>query len=86
LEASPGASAASRTVNTSFVERQHGTGRGQNSRKAWKTYRFSKVWRVREAMPYFTLYRYILRRAVRTSRQQDNQGRWQQRTPRSPPG
>jgi hypothetical protein len=35
------ASSASRAVNTSFVERQHGTDRGRNARKARKTYRFS---------------------------------------------
>jgi hypothetical protein len=31
-------STASSTVNTSSVERNKGTGRGQNSRKTWKTY------------------------------------------------
>ena len=57
-EAALGASSVSRAVNTSFVERQHGTDRGRNARKARKTYRFSKDWRVHEAMSYFTLYRY----------------------------
>jgi hypothetical protein len=42
LKAALGASSVSRTVNTSFVERQHGTDRGQNARKTRKTYRFSK--------------------------------------------
>ena len=32
----------SRTINTSFVERQHATDQGQNARKARRTYRFSK--------------------------------------------
>ena len=71
----------SRTVNTSFVERQHGTDRGRNARKARKTYRFSKDWRVHEAMTYFTLYRYNFCWVVRTLRQRDEQGRWQRRTP-----
>jgi hypothetical protein len=52
------ASVCSRTINTSFVERQHATDRGRNARKARKTYRFSKGWRVHEAMTYFTLYSY----------------------------
>ena len=81
LDAALGASAVSRTVNTSFVERQHGTDRGRNARKARKTYRFSKDWRVHEAMTYFTLYRYNFCWVVRTLRQRDEQGRWQRRTP-----
>lgn len=81
LNAALAASSVSRTVNTSFVERQHGTDRGQNARKARKTYRFSKDWRVHEAMTYFTLYRYNFCWVVRTLRKRDDQGRWQRRTP-----
>ena len=81
LEAALAASSVSRTVNISFVERQHGTDRGRNARKTRRTYRFSKDWRVHEAMTYFTLYRYNFCWVVRTLRQQDDQGRWQQRTP-----
>jgi len=81
LEAALGGSSVSRTVNTSFVERQHGTDRGQNARKARKTYRFSKDWRVHEAMSYYTLYRYNFCWVVRTLRRRDEQGRWQARTP-----
>ena len=81
LEAALEASTVSRTVNTSFVERQHGTDRGQNARKARRTYRFSKDWRVHEAMTYFTLYRYNFCWIVRTLRQRDDEGRWHQRTP-----
>ncbi len=81
LEAALAASAVSRAVNTSFIERQHGTDRGRNARKARKTYRFSKDWRVHEAMTYFTLYRYNFCWVVRTLRQRDDQGRWQRRTP-----
>ncbi len=58
----------SRTINTSFVERQHATDRHHNARKARKTYRFSKDWRVHEAMTYFTLYSYNFCWPVRTLR------------------
>lgn len=75
------ASVCSRTINTSFVERQHATDRGQNARKARRTYRFSKDWRVHEAMTYFTLYRYNFCWVVRTLRIKDEDGRWQRRTP-----
>ena len=49
-------SGASRTINTSFVERHHLTDRHHNARKSRKTYRFSKDWRMHEAMTYFTMY------------------------------
>src|SRR5512135_141744 len=75
------ASVCSRTINTSFVERQHATDRGQNARKARRTYRFSKDWRVHEAMTYFTLYRYNFCWVVRTLRIKDEDGRGQRRTP-----
>jgi hypothetical protein len=81
LEAALGASPVSHTVNTSFVERQHGTDRGRNARKARRTYRFSKDWRVHEAMSYFTPYRYNFCWVVRTLRQPDDQCRWRRRTP-----
>jgi hypothetical protein len=81
LEAALEASSVSRAVNTSFLERQHGTDRGQNARKARKTYRFSKDWRAHEAMTYYTLYRYNFCWEVRTLRRRDEQGRWQRRTP-----
>jgi hypothetical protein len=56
LEDVLGESAASHRVNTSFVERQNATDRGCNARKPRKTYRFSKDWRVHEAMTFLTLY------------------------------
>ena len=40
--AAPGMSRVSRSINTSFVERQNGTDRHRNARKARKTYRFSE--------------------------------------------
>jgi IS1 family transposase len=75
------ASSCSRTINTSLVERQHATDRGQNARKTRRTYRFSKDWRVHEAMTYYTLYRYNFCWAVRTLRVKDKDGHWQRRTP-----
>jgi IS1 family transposase len=75
------ASVCSRTINTSFVERQHATDRGRNARKARKTYRFSKDWRVHEAMTYFTLYSYNFCWPVRTLRSRREDGRWQRQTP-----
>ena len=74
-------SAVSETINTSLVERQHATDRGRNARKARKTYKFSKDWRVHEAMSYFTLYSYNFCWAVRTLRQRREDQRWQPRTP-----
>jgi hypothetical protein len=81
LGAALAASPVSRAVNTSFVERQHGTDRGQNARKSRKTYRFSKDWRTHEAMSDFTLYRSNFCWAVRTLGRRDDRGRWQRRTP-----
>lgn len=46
LEAALGQSSASQTVNTSFVERYHGTDWGRNGRKSRKTYRCSKAWEI----------------------------------------
>ena len=48
-------SGVGRTINTSFVERHNGTDRHHNARKSRKTYRFSKDWRVHEAVTYFTM-------------------------------
>jgi len=81
LEDALGGSAASRRVNTSFVERQNGTDRGRNARKARRTYRFSEDWQVHEAMTYLTLYSYNFCWCVRTLRRKDEEGRWQERSP-----
>jgi IS1 family transposase len=75
------ASVCSRTINTSFLERQHATDRGQNARKSRRTYRFRKDWQVHESMTDFTLYRYNFCWPVRTLRVLDDDGRWRQRTP-----
>jgi hypothetical protein len=74
-------SRASRAINTSFVERQNGTDRHRNARKARKTYRFSKDWRHHEAVTYLTMYVYNFCWPVRTPRVKDEGGRWQRRSP-----
>jgi hypothetical protein len=81
LEKALGHSTASHTVNTSFVERHHGTDRSRNARKARRTYRFSKDWQVHEAMTYFTMYSYNYCWPVRTLRVRTKEGGWQKRTP-----
>jgi IS1 family transposase len=75
------ASVCSRTINTSFVERQHATARGRNARQSRRTYRFSKDWEVHESMSYFTRYRYNFCWPVRTLGVRGEDGRWEQRTP-----
>jgi hypothetical protein len=74
-------SEVSRTVNTSFLERHHGTDRHHNARKSRKTYRFSKDWRMHEAMTYFTTYTYNFCLPVRTLRERDGESAWRKRTP-----
>ena len=69
-----GMSKVSRAINTSFVERQNGTDRHRNARKARKTYRFSKDWRYHESVTYLTMYVYNFCWPVRTLRIKDDQG------------
>jgi hypothetical protein len=56
VEAAPAASAASRTVNTAFVERHNGTDRNRNARKVRRTYRFSNGWGTHRAATFFSQY------------------------------
>jgi IS1 family transposase len=81
VTAALGMSKVSRAINTAFVERQNGTDRHRNARKARKTYRFSKDWRHHEAVTYLTMYIYNFCWPVRTLRVKDEQGYWQQRSP-----
>jgi hypothetical protein len=76
-----GMSKVSRSINTSFVERQNGTDRHRNARKARKTYRFSKDWRYHESVTYLTMYVYNFCWPVRTLRIKDEEGNWQNRSP-----
>ncbi len=74
-------SQVSRSVNTSFLERQHATDRGRNARKTLRTYRFSNDWRVHEAMTSFTLYSNNFCWTVRTLSTREGNGHWCRRTP-----
>jgi hypothetical protein len=76
-----GMSKVSRAINTSFVERQNGTDRHRNARRARKTYRFSKDWRYHESVTYLTMYVYNFCWPVRPLRIKDDQGLWQKRSP-----
>jgi hypothetical protein len=74
-------SASSRAVNTSFVERQNGTDRNRNARKARKSYCFSKDWSVHQAITFFTMYSYNFCWPVRTLRAKSEDGTWRPSTP-----
>ena len=80
-----GLSKVSRAINTAFIERENGTDRHRNARKARKTYRFSKDWRHHEAATYLSLYTYNFCWPVRTLSIKDTDGparleprRWRQ--------
>jgi hypothetical protein len=60
------ASRVSRRVNTAFVERENGTSRLFNPRKARKTYQFSKDWDIHEGMGWFEIGVYNFCWAVET--------------------
>jgi hypothetical protein len=74
-------SASSRAINTAFVERQNGTDRHRNARKARKTYRFSKAWRYHEAVTFLSLYCYNFCWPVGTLAIKDAEGRRVKRSP-----
>ena len=74
-------SSVSNTINTSFVERNNGTDRSQNSRKARKTYAFSKKLTFHVAAGYFIAYSYNFCWPVRTLARKDSRGTRHQRTP-----
>lgn len=75
------ASAVSRVVNASFVERHNGTDRGRCSRKGRKSYAFSKSWEVHVAATRFSYFSYNFCWPVRTLRVKAADGRWRPRTP-----
>jgi len=68
-------------ISTSYLERQNGTDRHRNARKARKTYRFSKDFEMHRALTYFTTYSYNFCWPVRTLRKKIGYRRYQQRTP-----
>ncbi|MFC1707451.1 hypothetical protein ACFL59_11675 [Planctomycetota bacterium] len=59
-------SPVSSTINTSFVERNNGTDRGQNARKGRRTYCFSKRVDVHDAVSFFVGFSYNFCWPVRT--------------------
>lgn len=61
-----GRSLVSTTINTSFVERHNGTDRHQNARKGRKTYCFSKLPDVHDAVTFFVALSYNFCWVVRT--------------------
>lgn len=81
LKAALAASRVSRKVNTAFIERQNGTDRLKNSRKARKTYCFSKDWDIHNAAGYFSMYSYNFCWPVRTLREETEFGGFRERTP-----
>jgi IS1 family transposase len=76
-------SGQSRTVNTSFVERYHGTHRHLNARKKRKAYTFSKELGFHEAATWLVVLRYNFGWCVRTLREkvQEDPPRYRHRTP-----
>jgi hypothetical protein len=74
-------SKVSRTLNTSFVERNNGTDRNQNGRKVRKAYTFSKDWDVHNAMTYFVGFSYNFCWPVRSLQIKGEGGKRQDRTP-----
>ncbi len=74
-------SRVSRAINTAFIEREDGTDRHRNARKARKTYRFSKDWRCHESATYLGLDSDNFRWPVRTLAVKDEQGHWRRRSP-----
>jgi IS1 family transposase len=81
LDAALKASKVNRKVNTAFVERHNGTDRHKNSRKARKTYRFSKNWDIHNAVTKFSMYAYNFCWPVRTLRAQNEDGNYRPQTP-----
>jgi len=74
-------STVSRTINTSFVERNNGTDRGQNARKVRKTYCFSKDWELHNAASYFIAFSYNFCWPLRTLAILHSDGTRLKRTP-----
>jgi IS1 family transposase len=83
LEETLAESERSQTVNTSFVERYHGTHRQFNARKKRKAYTFSKELCFHEAAVWLVVVWYNFGWCVRTLRQkvQEDPPRYRQRTP-----
>jgi IS1 family transposase len=83
LEETLEGSVPSQAVNTSFVERYHGTQRHLNARKKRKAYTFSKELSLHEAATWLVVLWYDFGWCVRTLREkiQEEPPRYRQRTP-----
>lgn len=68
-------------ISTSYLERNNGTDRYRNARKARKTYRFSKDFGMHRSLTYFTMYSYNFCWPVRPLRKKVGHRRYQPRTP-----
>jgi hypothetical protein len=77
LEESP----VSEQINTAFVERQNGTDRAHNARKARKTYSFSKDLLMHIAVSWWVVLCYNFHDLNRGLQQRLPDGRLQRRTP-----
>jgi hypothetical protein len=75
------ASRSSTTVNTSFVERQNGTDRTYNARKARKTYQFSKDLLVHVAVTWWVFFCYNFHHSHRSLRIRNADRTYLHRTP-----
>jgi len=74
-------SRSSKKINTSFVERQNGTDRGYNSRKARDTYEFSKDILVHVAVTWWVFFCYNFHHLHRSLRIKNVDGTFTHRTP-----
>ena len=74
-------STCSRTINTSIVERQNGTDRNFNARKARKTYEFSKDLLVHIAVTWWVMFGYKFHHPHRSLRLRKDDGSFEHRTP-----
>jgi len=81
LDAALKRSRASTTINTSFVERQNGTDRTYNARKARKTYEFSKDLLVHVAVTWWVFFCYNFHHLHRSLRVRTADETYVQRTP-----
>ena len=74
-------SKVSRRVNACFIERHNATDRNRCSRKIRKTYQFSKDWEIHQATTMFSDFSYNFCWPVQALGIQDEEKRWQKRTP-----
>lgn len=81
LAAALGSSRSSAKINTSFVERQNGTDRTYNARKARKTYEFSKDLLVHVAVTWWVFFCYNFLHLHRSLRTRNADGTYLHRTP-----